>query len=161
MVWNWRLTSHFSQYVDFSIWSLCEDRGGSRGANSQNSWSGMCTFCTTSWYLKAHQPFWIVPSPFTNSLFLFRNQRAGNQPLSSLICTVSVMVHSLRLAKQVTANSAHVPTKADNFQNASFFFGLSFHTNPGFLSTENTLLGKFKDAVSCCTWGGLGKQGQS
>lgn len=110
----------------FFISSLCEDRGGCCGATSQNSWSGTCTFCT-SWYLKTHQPFWIVPSLLTSSLFFFRNQRAGNQPLSSLIFTLYMMVHSPRLAKQVTANLAHVHTKADTFQNASFFLFLAFH----------------------------------
>lgn len=58
-----------------------------------------------------------------------------------------MMVHSLRLGKQVTVNLL----KQINFKMHNFFFaflGCSFHTNPQFLTTENTpdALDKFEAA---------------
>ena len=93
----WSLTSHFSRYVDFSS-HLCEDRAGCCGATSQNSWSGTCTFCT-SWYLKTHQPFKIASSLYKRPFFLSLS-----------------FIDFHWLDEEITANIAHVQTKADTSQ---------------------------------------------
>lgn len=89
-----KLDKPFFTVCWFFISSLCEAGGGCFCATSQNSWRCTCTF-RTSWYLKAHQPFWIGPSFFLQTTHFFRNKWAVYSGSHD-----SLIWQSFRFAKQ-------------------------------------------------------------
>lgn len=112
-----KLDKTFFTVCWFFISSLCEDRGGCCGATSQNSRVVAHAHYVPLGIWKPINHFELHPLSLQRAYFLETSERVMRLSLS-----VHMMVRSLWVAEQVTANLAHVHTKADNISKCIFFF---------------------------------------